>query len=57
MKEGESTAEVLANNQEQVLLCQGEAPKSLVVDGNSCDCQVQKHPFPNASDSFFMSLP
>lgn len=39
-EDGDATAEVLANNHEQVLLCQGEAPKTLKVDGVAYDCQA-----------------
>lgn len=39
-EDGDATVEVLANNHEQVLLCQGEAPKTLKVDGVDYECQA-----------------
>eukprot|EP00490_Sorites_sp_Unknown_P025547 CAMPEP_0114688316 /NCGR_PEP_ID=MMETSP0191-20121206/63346_1 /TAXON_ID=126664 /ORGANISM="Sorites sp." /LENGTH=1102 /DNA_ID=CAMNT_0001975657 /DNA_START=40 /DNA_END=3348 /DNA_ORIENTATION=+ len=39
-EDGDPTAEVLANHEEQVLLCQGEAPKILTVDGAACECEA-----------------
>ena len=39
-EEGDASTEVLANDQEQVLLCQGETPTTLSVDGIPCECKV-----------------